>query len=75
MIISPQSLSGEALQNLIEQFVLREGTEYGEQEISLAEKVAQVRSQLASGDALILYSELHQSVDIISRKAFEQDAR
>ena len=74
MIISPQSLSADALQNLIEQFVLREGTEYGEQEVPLDDKVAQVRSQLVRGDAYILYSELHQSVDIVSREEFERGA-
>ena len=38
MIIPWQDLAPETLDNLIESFVLREGTDYGEQERSLEQK-------------------------------------
>jgi len=44
-----RKLSEEALTAVIEEFVTREGTEYGAREYSLAEKVAQVRAQLRGG--------------------------
>ena len=65
MIIPFTDLSTETLDNLIEQFVLQEGTEYGEHDVSLAEKVIQVKQQLKIGEALIVYSELHESVNIV----------
>lgn len=65
MIIPFTDLSTETLENLIEQFVLQEGTEYGEHDVSLAEKVIQVKQQLKIGEALIVYSELHESVNIV----------
>ncbi|OAN17078.1 hypothetical protein A3K86_09095 [Photobacterium jeanii] len=68
MIIPWQDIAPETLDNLIEHFVLREGTDYGEQELSLAQKVAHVRQQLANGDAVVMYSELHESVDIKLRR-------
>lgn len=40
---------------MIESFVLREGTDYGEREYSLEQKVAQVRAQLERGQARILF--------------------
>jgi uncharacterized protein YheU (UPF0270 family) len=40
---------------VIESFVLREGTDYGEREYSLEQKVAQVRAQLERGQARILF--------------------
>ena len=40
---------------MIESFVLREGTDYGEREHSLEQKVAQVRAQLERGLAHILF--------------------
>ena len=40
---------------MIESFVLREGTDYGEREYSLEQKVAQVRDQLQRGQARILF--------------------
>ena len=48
MEIPWQKLSEEALTAIIEEFVTREGTEYGERDYSLAEKAAQVRAQLRS---------------------------
>ncbi|WP_211357017.1 YheU family protein, partial [Enterobacter hormaechei] len=42
MIIPWQDLDPETLDNLIESFVLREGTDYGEHERSLTDKVADV---------------------------------
>lgn len=56
------------LENLIESYVLREGTDYGEEEKSLADKVADVRRQLEAGEAIIVYSELHESVNIVPNR-------
>jgi hypothetical protein len=57
MIIPWQELAADTLDNLIEEFVSRDGTDYGEQEYSLVDKVAQVRAALARGDAVLLFSE------------------
>lgn len=64
MIIPWQEIAPETLDNLIREFVLREGTDYGDIEVSLDEKIAQVRTQLQSGQAVIVYSGLHETVDI-----------
>ncbi|EGR4189746.1 TPA: YheU family protein [Vibrio cholerae] len=64
MIIPWQEIAPDTLDNLIREFVLREGTDYGDIEVSLEEKIAQVRTQLQSGQAVIVYSELHETVDI-----------
>lgn len=70
MIIPHQQLSPEALHNLIEQFVLREGTDYGENEKSLQSKVDEVRLQIEKGEAVIVYSEQYETVDIRPKKEF-----
>ncbi|MBA5762724.1 YheU family protein [Vibrio sp. 404] len=70
MIVPWQGISAETLENLIREFVLREGTDYGDMEISLQDKVDQVKAQLASGEAVIVYSELHETVDIQLRQKF-----
>ena len=57
-------LSPEALRGVVESFVLREGTEYGEHEVPLASKVEQVLSQLRRGEARILFDPQTESVDI-----------
>lgn len=53
MEIPWQRLSPEALQALVEEFVTREGTDYGQQEFSLAEKTAQVLAQIRQGSVVI----------------------
>lgn len=65
MIVPSSELSAEALYSLVEAFVLREGTDYGEQEFSLEQKVNHVIVQLKTGEAQIEYSELHETVNII----------
>ena len=70
MLIPWQDLSPETLENLIESFVLREGTDYGEHERSLQQKVNDVKRQLKSGDVVLVWSELHETVNIMPRNAF-----
>ena len=70
MIIPWQELDAELLTSVVESFVLREGTDYGEQERSLLQKVADVRRQLERGDVVLVWSELHESVNIMPRKEF-----
>ena len=70
MIIPWQELEVATLENLIETFVLREGTDYGEQERSLEQKVADVRRQLERGDVVLVWSELHESVNIMPTGEF-----
>ncbi|TOM04491.1 hypothetical protein CGH85_22205 [Vibrio parahaemolyticus] len=64
MIIPWQDIAPETLENLIREFVLREGTDYGAVEISLQNKIDQVKTQLEKGEAVIVFSELHETVDI-----------
>ncbi|MBS0056696.1 YheU family protein [Yersinia sp. Marseille-Q3913] len=75
MIIPWQQIDGETLDNLLEAFVLREGTDYGEHERSLAQKVEDVRRQLVSGDAVLVWSELHETINIMPRGSFRADAQ
>ncbi|MEW5561839.1 YheU family protein [Enterobacter asburiae] len=70
MIIPWQDLAPETLDNLIETFVLREGTDYGEHERSLEDKVADVKQQLQRGDVVLVWSELHETVNILPRTQF-----
>ena len=68
MIIPISDLTEDTLLNIIEGFVLREGTEYGADDVSLKDKVQQVLAQLKLGDVLLVYSELHETVNIIPKQ-------
>lgn len=67
MIIPWQEIEQETLNSLIESFVLREGTDYGEHERSLEQKVDDVRRQLKSGEVVLVWSELNETVNIMPR--------
>ncbi|NOH54412.1 YheU family protein [Vibrio coralliilyticus] len=70
MIVPWQQIDPDTLDNLIREFVLREGTDYGELEISLQDKVDQIKKQLESGEAVVVFSELHETVDIQLKQKF-----
>jgi len=63
--IPHEELSPEALRGVLESFVLREGTDYGEREYSLDEKVVHVLRQLERGEAQIVYDPNTESVTLI----------
>ena len=66
VVIPHTELSAEALRGVMESFVLREGTDYGEREISLDQKVAQVLRQLERGEARIVFDAKLETVDIVT---------
>ncbi|MBI6550173.1 YheU family protein [Xenorhabdus lircayensis] len=70
MMIPWQQLEADTLLNLIESFVLREGTDYGEQEKTLEQKVLDIKRQLERGEVLLVWSELHETVNIMPKEMF-----
>jgi uncharacterized protein YheU (UPF0270 family) len=62
------ALSPAALQGLIEEFITREGTDYGEREHSLEEKRASVQRQLERGEAVILFDPQSESTTLVRRE-------
>jgi uncharacterized protein YheU (UPF0270 family) len=61
-------LSAELLHAVVESFVLREGTDYGERESSFEGKVADVMRLLKKGEARILFDPESESVTIAVRQ-------
>jgi uncharacterized protein YheU (UPF0270 family) len=62
-------LAPETLRAVIESFVLREGTDYGVQDVPFDRKVADVMRQLERREAVIVYDPGTDSVDIVVRRA------
>lgn len=58
-------LSADALRGVVESFVLREGTDYGERDVTTDDKVAQVMRQLERGEVRIMFDPLDSSVTIV----------
>ncbi|MGV6988226.1 YheU family protein [Testudinibacter sp. P80/BLE/0925] len=72
MLIPWQELNAQTLENILESFILREGTDYGVTELTLAQKKERLRRQLETDNAVLVWSELHQSIDIKDKRVFLQ---
>lgn len=66
MIIPYEKLSPEVLENLIEEFVSREGTDSGYVDGSLEQDVLRIKKQLENRLAYIVYDERTESCNIVS---------
>lgn len=65
-------LKADTLQAVIEEFILREGTDYGAHEISLDDKRAQVRHQLDKGEVLITFDPRTENCNLMTREQFKR---
>ena len=63
--VPPQRLQAEVLQALLEEYASRDGTDYGEQELSLAQKAGSLRRQIDQGELLILYEVEGEHWDLV----------
>jgi hypothetical protein len=64
VVVPYTELAPDLLHAVVESYVLREGTDYGEKEVSLEDKVSQVIGQLKRGEARILFDPETESVSI-----------
>ena len=67
MIIPYSELSEDALHALIEDFVTRDGTDYGEDEMSMQDKAAHLLALLKAGELLISYNEESHSCGLVTK--------
>ncbi len=67
MEIPHTRLSPEALRALVEEFVTRDGTDYGASEAPRERKVAQVLRALERGEAVITFDPATSTCDIAGR--------
>ena len=63
-IVPINRLSPEALRGVIEEFVTRQGTDYGEREVSSETSFGQVRHKLEKGLAVLIYDDETETTNI-----------
>ena len=72
LAVPPGRLPAETLQGLLEEYASRDGTDYGEREFSLDEKVRALKGQLDAGELQILYDVDSEQWDLLPREQAEQ---
>ena len=73
MVIPVSQLQEETLNNILEEFITREGTDYGDYEISLQQKVARLKRQIVQGDVVIVFDSVLESVNLMTKKDYESN--
>jgi uncharacterized protein len=63
--VPPQRLQADVLQALLEDFASRDGTDYGEREFTLKEKVERLQRQLRAGELHILHDIDSEQWDLV----------
>mgnify|MGYP003336158088 CR=1 FL=1 len=66
-------LNADTLKAVIEEFILREGTDYGTQEVSLDTKKAQVLKQLEKGEVLITFDPRTENCTLMTRQQYKRN--
>lgn len=66
-LVPYEQLSADALQGVIEEFINREGTDYGLIEASLQDKCDQVLAQIKKGLVVIVFDHDSQSVSVMHK--------
>ena len=65
--IPVEKLSPDTFTRLVEDFVCREGTDYGHNDYSMSDKVTQVKAQIQRGHALIVFDPNSSSCSIVKK--------
>ena len=68
MIIPYKDVSTDALLGLIEEFIHRDGTDYGSVEASLEDKVAQVMRQLERSEVQVVFDAAAESASLMTNQ-------
>ena len=68
MLIPYTKLSEEALRAIIEEYITREGTEYGVTEYTFEQKIEQIRQQLLQGEIKINFDSETETCNLVSIK-------
>ena len=72
MIVPWRELSPDALLGVIDEYVTREGTEYGASDVPLETKRAQVRRQLEAGEVVLLFDAQTQTTNIVTAESLKR---
>ena len=67
MEIPYKRLSPDTLRRVIQEFIMREGTDYSHEDISIESKITQVMKQLQTGEAVLVFDLEAESFNIVIR--------
>ncbi|ADZ92411.1 YheU family protein [Marinomonas mediterranea] len=64
-IVPWESLEVDTLNNVLKDIVTRDGTDYGDYELSAEQKIAQAKHSLQSGEAVLLFDTESETIKMV----------
>ncbi len=71
-LIPHDTLDPETLENVLNDIVTRDGTDYGEYDLSLEQKRLQALKSLNSGEAVLVFDTESETIQLISKQSIQQ---
>ncbi|MCO4786898.1 MULTISPECIES: YheU family protein [Marinomonas] len=71
-LIPFDSLDSDTLNNVLNDIVSRDGTDYGEYDLSTEQKREQALRSLKSGEAVLLFDTESETIQLVSKQAVQQ---
>lgn len=68
MIVPWEEIADDTLERLLEEYVSRDGTDYGEVEVSISRRVQQVREALRRRQLVVWFDEASESATLLARE-------
>lgn len=72
LLVPLDRLAPATLLGLLQEFASRDGTDYGERELTLEEKVADLRRQLAAGSLALVYDTETETWDLVDAEQADE---
>lgn len=69
VVVPPERLPADVLHRLVEEFVTRDGTDYGAVERTLEQRMRDVTRQLERGEVVIVYDPASETANILPRRS------
>jgi len=72
LLLPPDKLEADTLTRLLEEFASRDGTDYGEYEKTLEEKVGSLQRQLLGGELCLVFDTESETWDLLSTERADE---
>ena len=72
LIVPPEQLSDEALSGVLQEYISREGTDYGLREITFEAQLEQAKSAMLDGECILIFDRQTECCQLLSRPQLKE---
>ena len=72
LLVAPEDLNQQTLDAVIESFTQREGTDYGAVEVSLDQKILNIKKKLAKNEVVLVFDPASESLTFLTQSEWQK---